>query len=333
MELSLKEKVGLLSIIPLVVIIILSYFLISQSYSDLKKTDSLEKAILLSTKLSAVVHELQKERGRSAGFVGSGGKAFKQELQEQRKLTDKKIAELKTVVNTVFLSALPQSSRKTVENVLTDLNEIVEIRMKVDKLEIPLNSVVSFYTSLNEKLINAIGGIAKTTFNAEITRELFAYVDFLYAKEKMGLERAILSVAFANDKFTKELYERFITLTAQQKAFLKSFYLEAPQTVVQYYEKIVEKSPATAEVKRMEELADSSPFEGGFGVSPDYWFKAITDKINLMKKVEDFISSDLVNKVKFVRSEAKSRLTTTLFISIISIVVILGASLTALRKG
>ncbi len=333
MELSLKERVGVLALIPLVVIVVLSYFLVSQSYSSLKRADSLERAILLSTKISAVVHELQKERGRSVGFVGSGGKAFKQELQDQRKLTDEKISELKSVVNTVFLSALPKDSRKAVEGVLEDLNEIVEVRMKVDKLEMPLDKVVSFYTSLNEKLLDAVGGIAKATYNADITRELLAYVDFLYAKEKMGLERAILSVAFANDKFTKELFEKFITLTAQQKAFFKSFYLEAPQKIVSYYEKIVKESPVAAEVRKMEELADSSPFEGGFGVSPDYWFKTITDKINLMKRVEDFISSDLVNRVKLVRGEAKSCLVTTLMISIVSILIILGASVTALKRG
>ena len=39
--------------------------------------------------LSGVVHQLQKERGRSDGFIASGGKTFAAELPTQRLETDK----------------------------------------------------------------------------------------------------------------------------------------------------------------------------------------------------------------------------------------------------
>ena len=47
---------------------------------------------------SAVIHELQKERGLSAGFIGSKGARFSAELDSQRKLTDEKRSQLDAIV-------------------------------------------------------------------------------------------------------------------------------------------------------------------------------------------------------------------------------------------
>ncbi|TCK05294.1 nitrate- and nitrite sensing domain-containing protein [Phorcysia thermohydrogeniphila] len=329
-----KGRITVLTVVPLIVVLIFAYFLISESFKQVKSAESLEKGIILSTKISAVVHELQKERGRSAGFLGSGGKEFKEELREQRLLTDKAISELKAVVDKEYLAALPEETRRVIERVVSDeLNSVSEIRNKVDRKEITLKEAVSFYTRLNNELIDAIGEIAKVSDNAGITRELAAYADFLYAKEKMGLERAILSVAFARDRFDLSLFKRFVNLLAQQKAFIKSFELVAPDNVVEYYRKTVVSSTPAGEVSKLERLALSSPFDGGFNVDPNYWFGVITDKIDLMKKVEDYISRDLISRVDVVKESSKGKLMMAIVLSAISVVVVLGIRLTMGRSS
>lgn len=45
-----------------------------------------------------LVHELKKERGMSAGFLGSGGNNFRSELSNQRKLSDQRFADFKRFV-------------------------------------------------------------------------------------------------------------------------------------------------------------------------------------------------------------------------------------------
>jgi len=326
---DLKGKITVLTVVPLIVVLIFAYFLISESYRQVRTAESLKKDILLSTKISAVVHELQKERGRSAGFLGSRGREFKDELREQRLLTDRAISELKAVVDKEYLSALPRGTREVIERVVSEeLNSVSEIRNKIDRREISLKEAVKFYTELNNELIDAIGAIAKVSGDADITRELTAYADLIYTKEKMGLERAILSVAFARDSFDLPLFKKFVDLLAQQKAFIKSFELVAPDNVVEYYRKTVVSSTPAEEVSKLEELALSSPFEGGFNVDPNYWFSVITDKINLVKKVEDYISRDLVSKVETIIADAKSKLVMAILLSVLSVVVVLGIRLT-----
>ena len=54
----------------------------------------LQENMVLAGKISMMVHEIQKERGMSAGYLGSKGEKFASEIIKQRRLTDKRITDL-----------------------------------------------------------------------------------------------------------------------------------------------------------------------------------------------------------------------------------------------
>ncbi|RKQ63971.1 nitrate/nitrite sensing protein [Thermovibrio guaymasensis] len=331
---SFKHRIILLSLVSLFSIFTLSYFLLTEARHSLKNAESLEKSVILSTKISELVHELQKERGRTAGFLGSGGKTFKEELQEQRKLTDLKIKELEKYLNKEFVSSLSGEAQKLFLSViLNGLDNLSQVRVKVDSLQISLEDAINFYTKLNSDLIDSVALLAKNSKNAEIANELLAYTNFMYAKDKAGLERAVLSVAFANKMFPdSKLFTKFVDLLAQQKAFIKSFSLAAPERVIDFYKKTVVSSGPSEQVLDYERLALTSPFtKGALNVDPNQWFRIITQKIDLMHKVELFIAKDLIGKIKEVKFEAKSRFNGVLVVSVVAIAVILIVSIASLR--
>ncbi|MEO2083566.1 MAG: nitrate- and nitrite sensing domain-containing protein, partial [Desulfurobacteriaceae bacterium] len=295
---------------------------------------ALQKEVLLSTRISAVVHELQKERGRTAGFLGSGGETFSKELKEQRRETDRKIAELESILNKEYLMSLPEEARKKLLSVLDSLNSLSIVRRKVDKLRVDLRSAIAFYTNLNNQLIDSVGEIAKTADDASIARELIGYADFMYAKEKAGLERAVLSVAFANRKFpTRELFEKFIDLLAQQKAFIKAFTLSSPKEVIDFYRRIVVNSESYTRVKSFERMALESPFEGVLEVSPNLWFSVITEKIDKMKQVEDFIAKDLTVRMENLERDTNGEFYVVLLVSIVAVLSTAGTLYFLTRRG
>lgn len=55
--------------------------------------DHITQLAQLSGVNSALAHELQKERGMSAGYLGSAGKKFADALPQQRQLTDQRLSE------------------------------------------------------------------------------------------------------------------------------------------------------------------------------------------------------------------------------------------------
>jgi methyl-accepting chemotaxis protein len=334
---SFKSKVLILSLVSLLSIFFLSYFLIREARTSLEEAKNLEKSIAISTQISALVHELQKERGRTAGFLGTKGTDFKKELLEQRKATDEEIAKLEKYLTKGYVSSLPEDAQEVFLSVIVNrLNDLSQIRLKVDSLQVSLQEAVSFYTNLNESLIDSVALLARHTRNSEIARELLSYADFMYAKDKAGLERAVLSVAFGNKKFpTQELFNSFVKLLAQQEAFLKAFSMAAPDTVRSFYEKTVPSSEVSLEVLNYEKLSLSSPFEGTLNVDPDRWFSTITKKIDLMHRVETYIAKDLLSRISLLKSQAESRFYIVLLVVALSalvIFVVAGISLKE-RKG
>lgn len=90
-NLNIKSKLNLLLIFPLLGFIVLGIYDISKSYKRYNSMNSMESLILLSTKLSFLVHETQKERGMTAGFLGYKVKSFQilflfKELQVKKSL-------------------------------------------------------------------------------------------------------------------------------------------------------------------------------------------------------------------------------------------------------
>ena len=79
-RLSIKQKLILIMLIPLIVVILLAAKLAVDSFSSSKKLQSFDKVVVLSIKIGNLVHETQKERGMTAGFLGSKGENLVQKL-------------------------------------------------------------------------------------------------------------------------------------------------------------------------------------------------------------------------------------------------------------
>ena len=59
---------------------------VSSGYQINQNVQSINTLTVLSTFNSALVHEMQKERGANAGFLGSKGKRFSDVLRKQSRL-------------------------------------------------------------------------------------------------------------------------------------------------------------------------------------------------------------------------------------------------------
>ena len=95
-NLSIRRKFAVV-IVPLIITIVcFDYLQIRNSYFDYNDATRLNRAILLGVEINHVVHELQRERGQSAGFLSSNGQTFADRLPSQRKNTDAIIIKLKS---------------------------------------------------------------------------------------------------------------------------------------------------------------------------------------------------------------------------------------------
>jgi len=293
---KLKTK---LSIAIAIVSIVLLFFagdlviIKLKAYSNLHSSKNL---VEVAVKIGNLVHEIQKERGASAGFLGAKGKRFREILLNQRILTDRRLQDLKKALTHTDINSNPRFKRY-ITSAMDQLQYINQIRQKADNLAIPVSKEVAYYTKVNSNLLDAIGAIGFGTDNSYISKELNAYTNFLLSKERAGIERAVLSNTFAQNHFGPGMYEKFITLLAEQKSYLHSFEISANDKFLNYFKKHF-KGRCIEEVNRMRQIAISHFGKGNFGVDPEYWFKTITKKINILKNIEDFMEKTIIQDLQ-----------------------------------
>ncbi len=312
---TIKSKLTLINILVLIFSLAVVSLTILNAIKD-KNTINQAKALnTLSIKLSLLIHETQKERGASAGFIGSNGTKFTDILPSQRTLTTKRNTELNEYINTLDLHSFPHELQEEIAAFRSDMNNIDSIRKRVDSLSISIKDEVSYYTKMNAKILKIVSLTAKIANTPELVKALDAYTNFLKSKERAGIERAVLSATFAADRFSDGMFANLVTLIAEQNAYMDSFLSMATPEAEKFYRQKMN-SPVIAEVNSMRNTAISKAIEGGFGIESVYWFKTITKKINLLKAVDDELA--IKNSLLLERLESDSK--TSAFISIVSYV-------------
>jgi methyl-accepting chemotaxis protein len=260
--------------------------------NDTKATLSqVEELNNFSQKLSLLIHETQKERGASAGYLGSKGKKFVEILPKQRVLTDKRYKELQNYLKKLHTQNYPKKLMQKVAELSKSFEQLDDIRSKVDHLQISVKDEVSYYTGVNNEILTIVALTAKEAKEQQLVKALDAYTNFLKSKERAGIERAVLSGTFAADHFSKGMFAKWVKLVAEQDAYLDSSLSMATPVIVNFYNKTMN-VPVVAQVNKMRQIAQDKANIGHFGVDSEVWFKTITKKINLLKKVDDEFYKD-----------------------------------------
>ncbi len=252
-----------------------------------------KNAVLISKLIANMIHETQKERGATAGFLGSKGKKFAKKLPQQRLLSNTQIKILLKKIRRVQAFKNDTKLQKDIALSLTSIKQINNIRKGVDNFTLPVKRAIGYYTSNNAKFLDVIADLIPKVHTAKQTREMTAFYDFLMAKERAGIERAVLTNSFARNKFSPGMKDKFVKLITEQDAFTTAFLAVADNNSKAYYFKTMH-TKAVAEVNRMRKIALQAKTIGGFNVNAGYWFDTITQKINLLKKVDDYLAKKLI---------------------------------------
>lgn len=288
-NLSIRCKLYGLTLFPLLGFVCFSGYKFIETYQD---KIVLEQMLVLTNSASnsaVLVHELQKERGLSAGYIGSKGTKFSSVLPKQREITDKKRKQLGLFIKQ---NTLPNHLAMLFKQVEKELNKLPAMRKSINGLEVSVKVEVAFYTHLNKLLLSIIDNTANKNKDTKLSLSATSIGSFLQYKERAGIERAILSSVFANDKFTNATLERFIRLLAEQDAYLAVFKAHATAKELNIYNNALKKN-TIANVEKYRKIALDKLDKGGFNVDPAIWFATISKKINELKQAEVSLLNNL----------------------------------------
>jgi methyl-accepting chemotaxis protein len=306
------HRVVLALLVPSLALAILAAMFVVGRETTVNDMNKLAKLVRVANGVNDLVHELQRERGISAVFLGSKGSQLQQELLKQRELTNQKRQELEATLQRLDASAIGDALGKNLKDALGRVQRLGDMRRYIDGLKIPPVASNAYFTSTDMQLLVVDDEIAELVTNPEVARPLSAYVRFVQAEERAGEERAVGAPGFAAGKFDLTQYGRFTAAVADENTHFSLFDSSASPEERAFVTATVT-GEAVSEVVRMRNTVLEVGPGGSLGdINGAYWYKMQTARIDLMKKVEDYLATRLLSSANDVRAQAVSGFWTAL---------------------
>jgi len=322
-NMSINVKILMMVTIPILGAFYFGIREINLKQSDRDEMIKINNLMSLTLDLGSLVHELQAERGMSAGYISSKGTKFG-DIGGKHQLTNEYLNKLKKS----FSSSEGDLSEKQIQRIklgLTELKKVDDIRNRVlsskDKDTIKVSGAVKYYTDINNIFLSVIPLIIEECSNSKVMHDLVSYNLFVRGKEFAGIERALLAAAFNNDSLKGELRSKYFHIYENQGALLREFQnIARPKILNIFKETLV--GPDVKEVENMRAVALSA--ESGYGIDSQKWFNASTARIKLLKQIESAIGKEISAMSVLIGDQANMtfRNSVIILVSILAMVII-----------
>ena len=325
---GLRARIILLGVVPFLAFLAVMAWMVADRIHSANALAQMEEIATLGTEVGGLVHNLQIERGMTALFLSSKGAKFASELEGQRKATDAMRFEFDKAAQHAAMVLAGSEAGEQLAKALTGLDALGQKRQSVTALQVTTEDAIGYYTSVINDHLAMIDKLVSLTPNAALLRNIISYSSLLNMKERAGRERAVLSGVLAAGNFSTESFQRFMELGAAQKTYEQMILSLSEHDFGAKYRQTVT-GPVVDSVAQIRAEVVSSILAGGtLNVTPDAWFKAATDRINLLKSVEDQSAQTLLTGIAGAHASASQQADTLIGLSVIVLILLLVLSLT-----
>lgn len=295
---TIETKVFSLMSISLVLIIIFS---LDKMY-DLHKTSSqmqnIQQHMEHAPYVSALIHELQRERGLSAGYLGSNQEqAMRSALEEQFTKTNTAIAATNININNSNIELGASLLEPKFWGKPETLLQISSMREDILNKNLSHEKSCQYYIQVIDELLRSLKKLNSLKQDPDMVKQVAAYIAILEIKEHIGQERAHGTVGFGMGRFSKDLYNDFASVVSEQKTFLNVFYDNASLQNRALYEETMQGSQIEKLAHIEQQIFQTFDNPNTSLFSSLDWFELISFKIDQLHILENDLSAALLSHV------------------------------------
>jgi methyl-accepting chemotaxis protein len=322
----IRLQIGLLAAVPMLAVVIFAALSVYEKVVERSHHAYMKPMTRIAEDAGNLIHELQKERGKTVELVNSGYAAkARASVDAQRPKSD--------AVLKIFDEHLASLDLDDVE-LLEDLQHVAEevhkldtFRNEIDAKAYAVAKVVKVYSKEVNELIHVIGVTTEASPSKEITSELLPYLTLVEAMESGGLERAsgaaFLNKFNATGEIDHALYKKVVANYGAEVAFEKEFLSIATREQKELWSKTVtgpDTDQAEALRKIIQDLPETMDAKGLDGLT---WFQAATKRLNLVKEA----SADFIHRAEYAADADTARLDSHIFWLSLAAVAAVGVTL------
>lgn len=316
-DIPIWQRLALMCLLPMLCLLAVVGNTLYDLRSSTIEAERVAEVVALAPTVSGLVHELQKERGTSAGYIGSRGKRFADAIGNRRSDTDKALVK--------YRMALPELKKLTefgpfgsaFDSANAELSKLADERQLVGDLRVSVKTMASYYTPLIAHLLNMVESVSLLANDGALGPKLIAYGALLQGKERAGLERAMGAAGFGSGTFKQHIHKRFVRLGAMQDSYFDTYRHFAHKEDAAALGKVLT-SQEHKDVEELRRIAEKAPFGGDVSdVSGPQWFETSTRRIDLLKSVEDQSALNIVTRARAMSAQASN---TFIVLSVVMVV-------------
>ena len=310
LDTPIAARVAVLCLLPLLALGIVGARSLWIEREVATEASAVAEVVRLAPVVSALVHDLQKERGTSAGWLGSKGARFGKDLAERRTETDASLAAYRRAIPAATGHLAFAGFASAYGEAASELGRLEAMRTAVSEQKLAAGDMAAYYSRTIARLLAEIESVAAVTDEGAIVRAMAAYSALLQGKERAGLERATGNAGFGAGSFDAATHRAFVRLGADQETWFAIFRRFAGSDEIAAFDAALA-GPIRDDVDRLRRVAETAPFGSDVAAvaAPD-WFAAATRRIDALKRVEDRVAAAIVADADAVARAAGARVWT-----------------------
>ncbi|TWR44445.1 methyl-accepting chemotaxis protein [Pseudomonas marginalis] len=309
----LSTKLLLILMFPLLGFLVFAGIFVADKRETLSEMNRAVTATGTAQKLSDVVTTIQRERGASGVFLGSGGKTMQDKLKVLRQETDRAVSAMHAQSTEGLIAP---------DKMLRAIDGLAGLRQQVDTLAINNGESGTRFTDLIKNLIGLSYSLETSIEDPEILRGLSSLNQFVDMKERSGRERVLLGLAFNQNRFDAPLLSRFSRNMGEFSGYFEAFQRWAPAVFKNKLDAVLQQ-PASVDVARLQKLGFDTPLGDPLNIKPEDWFNLSTSRIDMMAQVEAELGQTVVSLANVARTDAQR----SLYVAIATVILMLIAVL------
>jgi len=290
-RLTITERLGLIAALPILVLAVIAAQIGIERYTVYARISGLAPQVAVTQSAANLVHELQKERGSSAGLLATkGADTDRQRVQAQRQATDEKLAKFKATLASAQIDARSALASRLAE-AATQLEALGKRRGAIDDLTSSVPETLGYYTGTIRILIGTTAGLIRVVDGNSEVSLLQAYRSLAIAKEAAGIERANGNALISRGTFDLDRYRAIVELIGRQGDFIAEFEtFGSPAVIAELRRDVLSEATTRLDALRakLHDAARSGRLEG---IDAKTWWTVTTARIDALKVVEDHIAT------------------------------------------
>jgi len=262
------NKLKFLTVFPMVIIFSLFLFFLFNALRDLSELTDLKKNVQNIGTLTALINELQKERGISSGFIASDAKEYRENLLMQQQKTD-----------TIFQKFPNEKLQKK-------FLELRETRQAILQLKFSTVEAFDFYSNLIKVMQKQYLNMSLNIEDLHVRNQLNAYVHLSLMKEALGQIRGSFNGIFSSHTMNYALLYRAVHAKGVYDSSLSSFETVSSLEVLKKMHQV----SSTNDYKWVENIIKfySQPLQKTIIEDPKEWFVKSTHIIEQLYLIEKY---------------------------------------------